>query len=108
MGWFLTAHSLRSLEAQRTLSFFFISAERAERKKQHPFGKFSLINCFLGSIKMHCKMVIFEPPEADCFSFAVACIPAYGAAQRQMKIIYISAIFASLVPLSAGRAVNVF
>jgi len=33
-----TAHSLRSLEPQRALSFysFFLSAERAERKKQHP------------------------------------------------------------------------
>jgi hypothetical protein len=46
---FLTAHSLRSFEAQRTLSFyfFFLSAERAERKKQHPFGKFSL-RVFIG------------------------------------------------------------
>jgi hypothetical protein len=47
--WFLTAHSLRSFEPQRTLSFyfFFLSAERAERKKQHPFGKFSL-RVFIG------------------------------------------------------------
>jgi hypothetical protein len=37
---YVTAHSLHSLEALRTLSFyfFFLSAERAERKKQHPFG----------------------------------------------------------------------
>jgi hypothetical protein len=44
-----TAHSLRSFETQRTLSFsfFFLSAERAERKKQHPFGKFSLL-VFIG------------------------------------------------------------
>jgi hypothetical protein len=31
-------------------------------------------------------LVIIAPPEADCFSFAVACIPSYGASQRQMKI----------------------
>jgi hypothetical protein len=92
--WFLTAHSLRSLEAPRTLRFyfFFLSAERAERKKQHPFGIFSLVNCLLASIHMHCMLVIIVPPEADYFSFAVACIPAYGASQRQMKIIYFSVI----------------
>jgi hypothetical protein len=46
---FLTAHSLHLFEAQRTPSFnsFFLSAERAERKKQHPFGKFSLLE-FIG------------------------------------------------------------
>jgi hypothetical protein len=42
-----------------------------------------------------CRLVIIDPPEADCFSFAGACIPAYGASQRQMKIMYISVIFAS-------------
>jgi len=61
ISWFFTAHSLRSFETQsptrqsrygdgaRTLSFsfFFLSAERAERKKQHPFGKFSLL-VFIG------------------------------------------------------------
>jgi len=38
---YVTAHSLHSLEAlRRTLSsnLFFLSAERAEMKKQHPFG----------------------------------------------------------------------
>jgi hypothetical protein len=37
--------SLRSFKAQSSLglNFFFLSAERAERKKQHPFGKFSLL-----------------------------------------------------------------
>ncbi len=44
------------------------------------------------------RLAIISPPEADCFSFAVACIPAYGAAQRQMKIINFSAIFATRVP----------
>ena len=68
--WFLTAHSLRSLEAPRTLSFFFLSAERAERKKQHPFGIFSLINCLLVSIHKDCMLVVIAPPEADYFSFA--------------------------------------
>jgi hypothetical protein len=57
---------------------------------------------------MHCDLVIIAPPEADYFSFAVACIPACGAAQRQMKIIYFSAIFAARVPLKAGRAVTIF
>jgi hypothetical protein len=41
------------------------------------------------------RLAIIDPPEADCFSFAVACIPAYGASQRQMKIMYFSVIFAS-------------
>jgi hypothetical protein len=50
------------------------------------------------------NLAIIDPPEADCFSFAVACIPACGASQRQMKIIYFSAIFAAL----AKRAVNIY
>jgi hypothetical protein len=48
---------------------------------------------------MQCKLVVIAPPEADYFSFAVACIPDYGAAQRQMKRIFISAIFAAREPL---------
>jgi hypothetical protein len=47
---------------------------------------------------MHHKLVFIDPPEADCFSFAVACIPAYGASQRQMKIIHFFAISAARVP----------
>jgi hypothetical protein len=57
---------------------------------------------------MHCNLVIIAPPEADYFSFAVAYIPAYGAAQRQMKMICFSAIFAARVLLKAGRAVKAF
>jgi hypothetical protein len=49
------------------------------------------------------RLAIIDPPEADCFSFAVACIPAYGAAQRQMKIIYFSATFAALAKLPSPR-----
>jgi hypothetical protein len=51
------------------------------------------------------RLAILDPPEADYFSFAVACIPSYGAAQRQMKK-YFSAIFAARVPLQAVRAVK--
>jgi hypothetical protein len=48
------------------------------------------------SVPLTYRLAIINPPEADCFSFAVACIPAYGASQRQMKIIYFSVIFAAL------------
>jgi hypothetical protein len=60
-------------------------------------------------------LAISNPPEADCFSFAVACIPAYGASQRQMKIIYFFAISVALAKPRRGgisamlrRAVNFF
>jgi hypothetical protein len=82
---FITAHrsiaeiplqrgSLRSFKTQSALSFFFLSAERAERKKQQPFGISSLIIEY-SDLYIHCRLAIIDPPEADCFSFAVACIP---------------------------------
>jgi hypothetical protein len=54
--YFLTALSLRSLETPRTQSyyFFFLSAERAERKKQHPFGS------ALVAISAGCSLILYR------------------------------------------------
>jgi hypothetical protein len=32
------------------------------------------------------RLAIIDPPEADFISFAVACIPAYGAAQLRRVV----------------------
>jgi hypothetical protein len=103
---FLTAHSLHSFEAQRTLSFFFLSADpggigsafhwaEEGRKEKTATLRDLFVKYLLVFVPMTYGLAITDPPEADCFSFAVACIPACGAAQRQMKIIYFSAIFAA-------------
>jgi hypothetical protein len=101
---FLTAHSLRSFKAQRSLSyyFFFLSAERAERKKQHPFGKFLLNNCLLASIHMHCMLAIIAPPEADYFSFAAR------SAANEKNIFLCDLCGSSSRRFLRGRAVNAF
>jgi len=91
---FFTAHSLHSFEAQRTLSFFFLSAdpggigsapekhtscftgqafhwaEEGRKEKTATLRDFFVNNCIFSSIYIHCKLEINDPPEADCFSFA--------------------------------------
>ncbi len=101
---FLTAHSLRSLKAQRTLSFnfFFLSAERAERKKQHPFGKFSLL-IFIG-VRTYDSLAYLWLIGWQLLTRRRQIVFHLPPSQRQMKIIYFSVISASL----AKRAVNVF
>ena len=94
--WFLTAHLLRSLEAPRTLSFYFFflsadpggigsapekhtscftgqafhRAEEGRKEKTASLRDIFVIKYLLVSVPMTYRLAIIDPPEADCFSFA--------------------------------------
>ena len=79
---FFTAHSLHSFKAQRTLSFFFLSAdpggigsafhwaEEGRKEKTAILPDFCFNNCIISFMDIRCNMAAIDPPEADCFSFA--------------------------------------
>jgi hypothetical protein len=81
--------------------FFFLSAERAERKKQHPFGKFSFLE-FIGVRIYNLGWQLLTRRRQIVFHLPLLASRVNGASQRQMKIIVISAISAAL----GKRAVN--